>query len=104
DAVRIQIVNAIWPALGATPAQAFLDALAVNYGEGVYALDYRNEPETARQTINTTVEEWTEGLITELLPEGSVNGLTELVLTNTIYLKAPWEAPFSERQTQPAEF
>lgn len=104
DAVTIQIVNAIWPALGTTPAQAFLDTLAVNYGEGVYALDYRNEPEAARQTINTTVEGWTEGLITELLPVGSVNGLTELVLTNTIYLKAPWEAPFSERQTQPAEF
>lgn len=50
------------------------------------------------------MEGWTEGLITELLPVGSVNGLTELVLTNTIYLKAPWEAPFSERQTQPAEF
>lgn len=104
EAVRIQIVNAIWPALGATPAQTFLDTLAVNYGEGVYALDYRNDPETARQTINATVEDWTAGLITELLPEGSVNGLTELVLTNTIYLKAPWASKFSERQTQPADF
>src|SRR5690606_1425455 len=89
DALDIQIVNAIWPVLGAVPAQAFLDTLAVNYGEGVYALDYRNEPDASRRTINATVEEWTEGLITDLLPDGSINTLTEMVLTNTIYLKAP---------------
>lgn len=104
DAVEVQIVNAIWPALSATPAQPFLDTLAVNYGEGVYALDYQNEPETARQTINTTVEKWTAGLITELLPDGAIDRLTEVVLTNTIYLKAPWNSPFQEQQTQLDEF
>ncbi len=103
-ALDLQIVNAIWPALGAMPAQGFLDTLAVNYGEGVYALDYGNAAEISRRTINATVEDWTEGLITDLLPEGTINSLTELVLTNTIYLKAPWNTPFPELATQPANF
>lgn len=104
DALDVQIVNAIWPVLGAVPAQPFLDTLAVNYGEGVYALDYRNEPDASRRTINATVEEWTEGLIKDLLPDGSISPLTEMVLTNTIYLKAPWSSPFEEQLTQRADF
>lgn len=104
DALDLQIVNAIWPALGSTPAQEFLDTLALNYGEGVYALDYRNEPELSRTTINDSVADWTRGLITELLPPGTINTLTEVVLTNTIYLKAPWEVPFEEQLTQPRDF
>lgn len=104
DALELQIVNAIWPLLGSTPNPDFLDTLAINYGEGVYALDYRNEPELSRITINDTVADWTYGLITELLPPGTINTLTEVVLTNTLYLKAPWQAPFDEQLTQPGDF
>lgn len=104
DALDIQIVNAIWPLLGSTPAEDFLDTLAVNYGEGVYALDYKNEPEPSRTAINDSVADWTHGLITDLLPAGSITDLTEVVLTNTIYLKAPWETPFSEQVTQSRDF
>ncbi len=104
DALDVQIVNAIWPALGAVPSQPFLDTLAVNYGEGIYALDYATAPDASRRTINATVEDWTKGLITDLLPDGSINPLTEMVLTNTIYLKAPWSSPFEEQLTQRADF
>lgn len=104
DALDIQIVNAIWPALGNIPAQDFLDTLAINYGEGVYALDYQNEPELSRTAINDSVADWTHGLITDLLPPGAITDLTEVVLTNTIYLKAPWEIPFQESLTQPRDF
>ena len=104
DALNIQIVNAIWPALGTTPAQDFLDTLAVNYGEGIYALDYRNEPDMARKVINDSVADWTNGLITDLLPQNSITPLTKVVLTNTIYLKAPWKSPFSAPRTQPENF
>ena len=104
DALELRIVNALWPQLGTAPAQPFLDTLASHYGEGVYALDYRNEPDISRQTINDTVEQWTNGLITGLLPAGTVTPLTELVLTNTIYLKAPWNAPFNAQETRPADF
>lgn len=103
-ALEVQIVNAIWPVEDMAPAQGFLDTLAVNYGEGVYAMDYRNAPDLSRRTINATVEDWTQGLITDLLPEGAINSLTELVLTNTIYLKAPWNSPFPEQATQPENF
>lgn len=104
EALKIQIVNAVWPALSAEPAQEYLDTLAVNYGEGVYALDYRNEPEPSRKAINDTVAQWTDGLITDLLPQDTITNLTEVVLTNTIYLKAPWKTPFAKQYTQPANF
>lgn len=104
DALDLQIVNAIWPLLGRTPNPDFLDTLAINYGEGVYALDYASEPELARTTINDSVADWTHGLITDLLPSGAITNLTEVILTNTIYLKAPWEIPFPEQLTQLSDF
>lgn len=104
DALDIKIVNAIWPALTAEPAQEFLETLAINYGDGVYALDYRNEPEASRRVINDTVSKWTNGLIKDLLPPNTIKNLTEVVLTNTIYLKAPWKTPFSTSQTSVLSF
>lgn len=104
DALEVQIVNAVWPALGNPPAQEYLDTLALNYGEGVYALDYPNRPEESRLAINESVEDWTAGLVTDLLPAGAITSLTQIVLTNTIYLKAPWHSPFQEQLTQPRDF
>lgn len=104
DALDIKIVNAIWPALTAEPAQEFLDTLAIHYGDGVYALDYRNKPEASRSVINDTVSDWTDGLIKDLLPPNTITDLTEVVLTNTIYLKAPWKTPFSTSQTSALSF
>ena len=48
----------------------------------------------ARQEINAWVEKQTNDRITDSIPEGGVDSLTRLVLTNAIYFKGEWAETF----------
>ena len=61
-------------------------------------------PSLAESRINRFVSDKTEGLIPELLPAGSVDPLTLMVLVNAIYYKANWLVPFNPRSTLPSDF
>jgi serpin B len=100
----LHVANAIWGQQGYPFLGSFLDVLAVNYGAGMYTLDYGAAPESCRQTINDWVADQTEQRILDLLPPGSITGLTRLVLTNAIYFSASWSEPFEEEDTAPAPF
>jgi serpin B len=76
----------------------------VNYGAGVHALDFATAPDASRVTINDWVEERTRDRIQDLLPPNSISSSTVAVLTNALYLKAPWAAPFDEGMTRDATF
>jgi serpin B len=84
--------------------EAFLDTLAENYGAGLRVLDFANAPEASRVTINDWVSEETEGKIENLIPQGTIDPLTRLVLTNAIYFNAAWANPFQEEATQDGAF
>ncbi len=78
--------------------------LAENYGAGLRLLDFANEPEEARVTINDWVSEETEGKIEDLIAQGAIDPLTRLVLTNAIYFNAAWAQPFQEGATRDGSF
>lgn len=99
----LNIANALWGQEGFGFSQEFLDTLALNYGAGMQAVDYSN-PEKARQTINQWVEDQTKDKIKDLIPQGSVDEMTRLVLTNAIYFKAAWFHPFDESETSDQPF
>ena len=100
---RLHIVNALWSPKDYVFRPAFLDLLAENYGAGLRLLDFA-QTEQARATINQWVAEQTENKIQDLLPKGSPDGLTRLVLTNAIYFNAAWEHPFETEFTQDGAF
>ena len=91
---RLTTANSIFGQKDKTFEQPFLDALARNYGAGLRVLDFLTDPEGARLTINDWVEDKTNDKIKELLPQGSIDNGTRLVLTNAIYFSAAWEEPF----------
>ncbi len=101
---QLNVVNAIWAQQGFNFLTRYLDLLAQNYGAGLRIVDYINAAEQARQTINQWVSDQTNGKIPDLLPAGSVNNLTRLILTNAIYFKAAWESQFQTANTQPGQF
>jgi serpin B len=101
---RLNVVNAIWGQQDFKFTSAYLDLLAQNYGAGMRIVDYINAAEQARQTINQWVSDQTEGRIKDLLPPGSVNFLTRLVLTNAVYFNAAWASQFEKSVTRDGLF
>ena len=102
--LELSTANQLWGQEGFAFRSEFLDVLAADYGAGMRLVDYVRETEGARQTINGWVSDQTGERIPELLPEGVLNVDTRLVLTNAIYLNAPWQYPFMEGATENGRF
>ena len=101
---RLNIANAIWGQEDYRFLDTFLDILAQNYGAGLRTLDFAGSPEESRVAINDWVNEQTEGKIEDLIPQGGIDALTRLVLTNAIYFNAAWANPFEEAATREEAF
>ncbi|XP_059353101.1 leukocyte elastase inhibitor-like isoform X1 [Daphnia carinata] len=71
--------------------------LKENYGAEGQSVDFAVD--ASRVKINQWVEEFTQHKIKDLLPEGSVNYLTKLVLVNAIYFKGNWMRKFDSTLT-----
>jgi serpin B len=104
EGFRLNIVNAIWGQKDYEFLSDFLDVLAENYGAGLRILDFITETEKSRLTINDWVSDQTEGRIEDLIPQGAIDALTRLVLTNAIYFNAAWGYPFDEDMTADGPF
>ena len=101
---RLNVANALWGQTGESFEGPFLDTLAQNYGAGMHVVDFVGATESSRVLINDWVSDRTETRIKELLPKGSIDSDTRLVLTNAIYFNAAWATPFEKAKTAPANF
>lgn len=102
--LELSFANALWPQSGFPFEDAFLETLARHYGAGVNVVDYVEDTEGAREEINGWVAEQTRDRIPELIAEGVLSTMTRLVLTNALYLNAPWQTPFEEEATDDGDF
>lgn len=91
------LVNATWVQQGLSPEDDFVEGLGRWFGSGVYEADFADagERERARERINGWVEDATDDLIEELIPEGVLDDTTRLVLVNALHLKAAWPDPLT---------
>lgn len=101
---QLNITSAIWGQKGYRFSQDYLDVLAMSYGAGMHPMDFQGDPETSRLTINKWVSYQTKNKINDLIALGTIDPLTRLVLTNTIYFNAKWLHPFKESETQDGIF
>lgn len=102
--VQLASANAVWAQRGYPFEAAYLDRLARDFGAGVRLVDYRSNAAEARRTINRWVAERTSDKIDELIPDGVLDAMTRLVLTNAIYMNAAWAEPFEPTATRTAPF
>ena len=96
--------NALWVQQDYPFLKDYLDKVEKYYGGKAANLDFVNETEESRQTINSFIEEQTNNKIKDLIPEGSLDTLTRLVLTNAIYFKGTWQWEFDESDTYDKDF
>jgi len=100
----LRTANALWAEETYPFLPEYVDTAARWYRANVTNLDFINDPEGSRATINRWVEEKTEDKIRDLLPAGSVDPMTRLVITNAIYFKGTWVKQFDPAETTEEEF
>uniref|UniRef100_A0A8C6WUL0 Antithrombin-III n=1 Tax=Neogobius melanostomus TaxID=47308 RepID=A0A8C6WUL0_9GOBI len=74
------------------------------YGAKLLPLNFKENPEESRVTINEWISNKTEDRIQHTLPPGALDSTTVLVLINTIYFKGLWKHKFDKDNLFAADF
>ena len=82
----------------------FRAAMSTGFGSAFHLADFIGHGEDARRAINAAIAAQTHDRIHDLIPPGAELRDARLILTNAIYLKAAWAAPFEPGRTAPAAF
>lgn len=104
EPITLTIANRLFAQSGYDFLAPFRDLIAKYYAAPFEPLDFRKNPDNARRYINKWVAEQTRDRISNLIPPDGLNETTRLVLTNAIYLKAPWASEFPAGATEPQPF
>ncbi|XP_047092554.1 putative serpin-Z6A [Lolium rigidum] len=83
---------------------AYRQAAVESYNAEARAVDLISKFKDARKEINSWVSKATKNLVTSVLPPGSVDVDTRVVLTNAIYFKGEWEEAFLPSRTKEHRF
>ena len=100
----LRVVNDLWLEDPKDVSPDYLDFMAIYYGNGYRQVPLASNPGEGTQEINGYIKDFTAGLIPELIPAGAITPDTDYVITNVIYLNAPWKVPFRKPDTKPRDF
>jgi serpin B len=100
--IEVELADAVWGLPGTTFDPGFLERARRFYAAEVHALAETGAAGAA--TVNDWVSRRTRGRITQVLQPDVLAALTGCVLSDTIYFKAPWAAPFERRRTATGTF
>lgn len=101
---QLNIANALWAQKDYKFSKEYFDLIERYYSGNVTNLDFITKPEKSRTTINNWVEDKTNNKIKNLIPSGSINDSTRLILTNAIYFKGNWLDQFDKDLTTDENF
>lgn len=101
---ELSAANALWGQKGYGFLEEYLELIENNYGGKLNEVDFVRAAETTRKTINKWVEQKTNNKITNLIPQGVLDSMTRMVLTNAIYFKGNWARQFKKDMTEDAPF
>ena len=105
DQYEIRVANALWGEKTYPFDPNYTETIKKHYDTGsVFPVDFKTNFEAVRLKINGWVEKQTNDRIKDLLPDGSLDALTRLVLVNAIYFKGDWSVPFKEENTKERDF
>ena len=102
EPTTLEVANRLFPDIGFSPRQEFLNTAAAQYGAAIEPID-TSDGAAAAEAVNRWVSERTRGLIPTIVDAGAVQD-QQLVLVNTVYLKADWLVQFLPDYTEDGEF
>jgi serpin B len=100
----ISLANRLWGQKNFVFHPAYLELVEQTWHAPLGDLDFVGQAEQSRLEINRWVESQTNQRIKDLLPQGSLDANTRLVLTNAIFFKADWAFEFKRENTTESHF
>ena len=101
---ELLVANSLWLHKGNAWKKEYLALAQDDFGAMLSGADFAREPEAARGRINKWIETRTRDHIKDLVPPGSINTDTRIVIANAIYFKADWAEPFEKKNSKPEDF
>jgi serpin B len=96
--------NALWAQKEFSFLPEYFNLIEKYYGGKAVNLDFINELEKSRLTINDFILKQTNYKIKDLLQQNDLTDDTKLVLTNAIYFKGDWKYEFDKKDTMDLNF
>lgn len=100
----LNTANALWSQKDFPFLPDYLEIIEGYYAGEVSNLDFAYKGEESRKVINSYIEDQTNNKIKDLIPFGSLNKDTKLILTNAIYFKGTWVTQFNKEDTLDEDF
>ncbi|MBT8037450.1 MAG: serpin family protein [Verrucomicrobiae bacterium] len=101
---QLMVANRLFGQKGYPFSPAFLQTVEKHYQAPLQLADFKTHFDAERMGINKWVENQTRERIKNLLPSGSLDSSTRLVLVNALYFKAGWRHPFRKSSTTEQAF
>ncbi|XP_077522091.1 iris-like isoform X3 [Amblyomma americanum] len=102
--VKLHVANRMYADRAFPVLDTYLSLLRDSYGATMESVDFQSNYEKVRQEVNAWVEKVTESKIKNLLPEGTLDASTVLILVNAIYFKGLWSSQFDPESTHRSHF
>lgn len=102
--VELSVANHLWIEKSMPVKEDYAKLVSWAFDAPAENVDFKKAPEEARRGINAWVAQKTKDKIKDLLPQGSVDDRTRLVVTNAIHFKGKWARPFSPGATKNEPF
>ena len=101
---KLSAANALWAENDFQFLDEYSNVVDQYYNSKVTNLNFKQDPEGSRVTINNWVEDKTNDKIKDLIPSGLITPMTRLVLTNAVYFKGEWVKQFNKDDTIERDF
>ncbi|WCJ35360.1 Serpin-ZX [Euphorbia peplus] len=101
---RLSFANGVWVDKGLSLKDSFKEVVGNVYKALSNNVDFQTKATEVANEVNAWAEKETSGLIKEVLPQGSVDNTTKLILANALYFKGTWNEKFDATTTKDSDF
>ncbi|KAM4129585.1 hypothetical protein ACJW30_01G034500 [Castanea mollissima] len=101
---RLSFANGVWLDKSLSLKPSFKQVVDTYYKAALDQVDFQTKAAEVTSTVNSWAEKETSGLIKEVLPSGSVDSSTRLILANALYFKGAWDEEFDASATKESDF
>ena len=104
ESVTFETASKLFPEKSFSVDAQFMKHCFNYYQAAVETLDFKNKSDDSTKIINAWVKQETKGKIDNLLPSGSIDVNSKLVIANAIYFKGSWLDKFDKKMTNESDF